>query len=192
MNLGVLAFNQAPLVLQPPTRDAQAVRSALRRMQISGGTATGDALHAALQQVRPAGGSRSAPAAIVLLSDGASTRGRSPLDVAREARRQRVPIYTIALGTAGGTIEVTDSNGVTRTERVPPDVNTMREVARLSGGKSYSTADGERLREVYERLGSQLGTKREKREQTASLAGAALLLVLAGGAMSLRWFGNLS
>ena len=192
INLGVVAFNQTPSVLQPPTRDAAAVRAALDGMQVSGGTATGEALNTALAQVRPVGANRTAPAAIVLLSDGYSTRGRNVLEVAREARRQRVPVYTIALGTANGTIQVTDSNGATRTERVPPDVNTMREVARLSGGRSVGVTQADQLREVYERLGSKLGTKKEKREQTAMLAGAALFLVLAGGGMSLRWFGNLS
>jgi Ca-activated chloride channel family protein len=67
----------------------------------------------------------------------------------------------------------------------------MAEVAKASGGQSYSAADTAKLKDVYERLGSLLGTKKEKREITAGFAGGGLALLLLGAAMSLRWFGRL-
>ena len=48
---------------------------------------------------------KSPPAAIVLLSDGASKTGRDPAEVAREAKAAGVPIYTVALGTADGIVQ---------------------------------------------------------------------------------------
>jgi Ca-activated chloride channel homolog len=192
IKVGVIAFNQAPAVLQAPTGDRAAVRSALGRLEISGGTATGDALHQALALVRKDGRSTEPPAAIVLLSDGASTKGRDAVAVAREAKRLNVPVYTISLGTAGGTITVTDRNGATRTEQVPPDPATMAEVAKVSGGRAYRTADAAKLAQVYANLGSDLAKKKEPRELTAGFAGAALVLVLVGSALSLRWFGRLA
>ena len=44
---------------------------------------------------------------MILLSDGASTHGRDPI-AGRAARRRgaRIPVYTVALGTDAGTIEV--------------------------------------------------------------------------------------
>ena len=52
------------------------------------------------------------------------------------------------------------------------------------------TAGG--LSEVYQRLGSQLGHRREKRQITQAFAGGGLVLLLLGGAMSLGWFRRLA
>ena len=192
VRVGLVAFNQGAEVSQLPTTDRQLVRDAIASVTPAGGTATGDALSTALRVLRPdANDRRPPPAAIVLLSDGKSVRGRDPVDAAREARRLRVPIYTVALGTEQGTIEVEESDGSVRTERVPPDRETLRRIAEASGGRSFAVEDAAGLEEVYQRLGSQVATKREKREVTTAFAGGALLLVLAGGGLSLAWFGRL-
>ena len=44
---------------------------------------------------------------------------------------------------------------------------------------------------VYQKLGSQLSKKNEKRQVTSAVAGGGLVLLLAGAAMSLGWFGRL-
>jgi Ca-activated chloride channel family protein len=192
VRVGLVAFNHGAEVSQLPTADHDLVRDAVAAVAPAGGTATGDALTAALRVLRPdANDRRPPPGAIVLLSDGKSVKGRDPVEAAQEAKRLRVPIYTVALGTDEGTIRVRESNGNVRVERVPPDVETMRRVAEASGGRSFAIEDAERLSEVYERLGSQVATKREKREVTTSFAGGALLLVLAGGGLSLAFFGRL-
>ena len=68
----------------------------------------------------------------MLLSDGKATHGRDPLPVADEAKKPKMPIYTVALGTPSGTIKVPRGGGRsgTVTERVPPDPETLRAVAR--------------------------------------------------------------
>jgi Ca-activated chloride channel family protein len=186
---GAVAFNHAARALTGPTRDRESVRSALRSLQPSGGTATGDALATALRIANP--DARDAPAAIVLLSDGTSTRGRDPLAVAREAREAGVAVHTVAVGTDAGTIEVPRRGGGTTTQPVPPDSETLRRVAEITGGQSFSATSAERLEEVYDRLGTASVEEREPREQTAAAAGLGLLLVMAGGALSLRWAGRL-
>jgi Ca-activated chloride channel homolog len=195
VRIGVLAFNQAARTLQAPTADRDAVRAAIRSYVSSGGTATGEALHSALSTLerQPGVGGRRPPAAIVLLSDGASTRGRDPVEVARRAARLRIPIYTVALGTDAGTIEVPRPGAATGTEtrRVPPDPETMVRVARASRGQAFSAEDADQLDTVYDRLGSQLGRRDERREITAAFVGGALGLLGAAGAFSLRWFGRL-
>jgi Ca-activated chloride channel homolog len=194
VNVGVMAFNQVPRVLQSPTRDRTAIRSALDRMTSSGGTATGDAVQAAVRVLGTATGTgaKRAPAAIVLLSDGFSTRGIDPVAAARAAGRLHIPVYTVALGTPGGTITVRRPGGSgTVTRHVPPDPRTLAQMATVSGARSYTAADANRLSAVYQRLGSQLGRKKERRELTAGFAGGALVLVLVGAALSLRWLGRL-
>jgi Ca-activated chloride channel family protein len=195
VNVGVMAFNQSPQVLQSPTQDRDELAFALGRLKSSGGTATGEAIQTAVRvlQAAPAHNGRKPPSAIVLLSDGASTKGVSPTDAAAAARRVRIPVYTVALGTPGGTITVprTDGRPGTITRHVPPDEASLRAVAQASGGRAYTAATSNDLSAVYQRLGSQLGRKKEPREITAGFAGAGLALLALGSALSLRWFGRL-
>jgi Ca-activated chloride channel family protein len=192
VNIGVLAFNGTPRVLQSPTRDRDAVRAAIDGMAPSGATATGEAIAAGTQMLRPAGAQRKRPpAAILLLSDGTSTRGRDPVALARAARQVGVRVYTVALGTDRGKIIVTRRDGSTQIRPVPPDPQSLAQIARTSGGEAYTAGSADRLKEVYEKLGSELGHKNEKRQITSAFAGGGLVLLLVGIAMTTRWFGRL-
>ena len=106
--------------------------------------------------------------------------------VAADARRLRVPIYTVALGTPNGTIELQG-----RTLRVPPDPDALERIATASGGQAFRAEDSDQLDAVYDRLGSQIGTKPEKREITTTFAGLALLLLGGAVASSLALGGRL-
>jgi Ca-activated chloride channel homolog len=193
VNVGVLAFNNHANVLQSPTRNRADARAAIDRMAVSGGTATGEAIRSALTALRnvPREGGRRPPGAIVLISDGTSTDGVDPVVAAHEARRMRVPISTVALGTDRGTIRVPGRGGETRIERVPPDPRALAAIARVSGGETFDAADADGLSAVYERLGSQLGRRDERRQVTTAFAAGGLVLLLTGAALSLRWFGRL-
>jgi Ca-activated chloride channel homolog len=185
LRVGLVAYSDAPHTVLRPTEQRDEVRAAVDRLSAEGGTATGDALASALQTLGKRG-DKSPPAAIVLLSDGATRTGRDPAAVAREARSAGVPVYTVALGTAAGQVE---ANG--QVIAVPPDPEALRQVAQLSGGAAFAAEDAGRLDEVYERLGSQIGTRKERREISAGFAAAGLLLL--GGALgtSLRWRGRI-
>jgi Ca-activated chloride channel family protein len=197
VNIGVMAFNQTPRVLQSPTRDREAVSGAIQRMSASGGTATGEAIATATAALSraPGVGQKPPPAAIVLLSDGASTSGQDPVSAAQAARKLKIPIYTVALGTPQGTIRTKlpqrQGGGYTTTP-VPPDPRTLEQIARASGGKFFPAETAGGLKTVYERLGSQLGTKDEKRQVTSAVAGGGLLLLMGGALMSLGLFGRIA
>jgi Ca-activated chloride channel family protein len=195
VNVGVMALSSKPRVLTSPTRDRAAVDAALTQLAPRGGTGTGEAIQTAtriLSQAPGVGGKRP-PGAIVLISDGAATGKVDPVAAAQAARKAHIPIYTVALGTAQGTITVPrpGGQGGNETRRVPPDPQGMAEVAKASGGQSYTAGDAGKLKDVYQHLGSLLGTKNEKREITAGFAGGGLALLLLGAALSLRWFGRL-
>ncbi|HEX8648186.1 MAG TPA: VWA domain-containing protein [Thermoleophilaceae bacterium] len=193
VNVGIVAFNQQSRVLQSPTVDREQVKVAIDSMEPSGGTATGEAILASLRSFdrRPGPTGRRPPAAIVLLSDGASTSGQDPIAAAREAKRQGVRVYTVTLGTPGGTITVPREGGGTVTQPVPPDPESLEEIARASGGRAFTADTARGLAEVYEQLGSQLSHRDEKRQVTSAFAGGGLVLLLMAAAMSLRWFGRL-
>jgi len=180
VRVGGVVFNHRAQAVSSPTTDRGEVRSALEAaMTPSGGTATGDALATSLAMIR----SQKAPGAIVLLSDGKATHGQDPLPIADEAKKAGVPVYTVALGTASGTLP----NG----DAVPPDVDTLRQIAERSGGEAFTADQSDALSAVYEQLGSEVATKLEKREVTSAFAGGAAILLLMGGGRSLRWFRRL-
>ena len=186
LRVGAVGFSTTPSSVVAPTQDRERVRAHLASLNADGSTATGDALAQALQLLKGQGKKRP-PAAIVLLSDGKTTTGRDPVEVAREARDAGVPVHTVSLGTSGGTI--TDSSG--NTLPVPPDPETMAVIARASGGDSFGVDDGDQLDAVYKRLGSQIGTRPEKREITAGFAAGGMALLLAAAGLSLRAGGRL-
>jgi Ca-activated chloride channel homolog len=175
--VGAVAFSTDPHTVEPPTDDRREITGLLDALSADGGTAAGDGLEAALGLLG-APGRRRPPSAIVLLSDGETTTGRDPVDVAREARRRKIPIHTFALGTSDGVIRTPDGS----TLPVPPDPETMRRIADISGGRSFEVEDGDDLAGLYRDLGSRVATEREQREITAAFAaGGALLLVGAAG-----------
>lgn len=191
LRVGAVAFNHSVQAVEPPRADRQDVRAMLERLEPSGGTATGKALAAALGMLERGSRRERAPGAIILLSDGESTHGRDPLPLARRAARLRIPVYTVALGTDEGTIQVEGRTGESVTRLVPPDREAMRRIATLSGARTFSTAAGDEVATVYERLGSRVATREERRQITAAFAGGAAALLLLGGALSLGWFGRI-
>jgi Ca-activated chloride channel homolog len=190
LRVGAVSFNHSGQASEPPRAEREDVRALLRRLRPSGGTATGKALGAGLAMLERGRRQERAPGAVILLSDGRSTHGRDPLPLARRAARLRIPVYTVALGTDRGTIQVEGRTGESVTRRVPPDPETMRRIATLSGGRTFSVAAGDELATVYERLGSRVATREERRQITAAFAGGAAALLLLGGALSLGWFGR--
>ena len=218
VRVSLISFSSSVTVLVPPTTDRKAVTDALARLRPRGGTAMGDALETALDVVRPpaanppevsAGGKTPKatpspaprpstgsgsvatlpPAFVILLSDGAQTLGVvQPLDAADDAKSRDVPIFTIALGTPDGVAQVEDNQGRQRTVRVPPDIETLKEIADITGGKFYSAPTASDLDTIYKDLGSKIGYTEEQTEITWLFAGLGALLVTVSGGLSLLWF----
>jgi Ca-activated chloride channel family protein len=186
LQVGLVAFADGPHTVLRPTQDRITVESTLTGLQAEGGTATGDALASALQALET-DAENPPPSAIVLLSDGASQAGQDPSEVAQQARAAGVPIYTVALGTSDGVIETPLGQRMA----VPPDPEALAQVAEISGGRAFTAEDSDALDEVYETLGSRIGTKDEKREVSAGFAAFGLLALAGAAFTSLRWRGRL-
>ncbi len=185
VRVGALAFSSAPNSVQAPVPNHSEARNLINAQTAGGGTATGDALAQALQLLH-GGQHNHAPAAIVLLSDGDANQGQDPTTVARIAAQEKIPIYTVALGTPGGTLpNPADPLGVP--VPVPPDPQLMAEIAQVSGGRSFNAQSANELSSIYRSLGEKLGTVTRKREVTADFAIGALALLLVAGLGSARW-----
>ena len=188
VRVGIVAYSTAPDAVQTPTTEREPVRQIIDGQFPDGATATGDALEIALQSIKqdkgPGTGGKQPPSAIVLLSDGKTTAGKPPVDVAVQAGQAKVPIYTVALGTEEGVVQGPGFGGYIP---VPPDPETLANIARESGGKAYTAQDSGRLSNIYKTLGSKLGSKKQKHETTAAFAIGGLILLLGAAATSMRF-----
>lgn len=194
--VGLVSFSSTVNVLEEPTDNRDAVRSSLEALEGDVGTALGDAIVTSVglaptkeeQQKLPGGKSLFA---VLLLSDGANTTGSEPLAILDQAKASGVPVYTIALGTDEGTVEITNDFGFTQTYAVPPDRETLRRVAEETGGKYFEAPTEADLKAVYQEIGSQVSWKDEKRELTAAFAAGGAVFLLLGAGLSALWFGRI-
>jgi Ca-activated chloride channel family protein len=130
--------------------------------------------------------------AAILLSDGANSVGEAePLDAAERAASLGVPIYTIALGTAAGQVQVQDEFGQTVTLDVPPDTATLAQIAEVTSATAFDAPTAEELSAVYDNLQSRIGYTEEEQEVTSWFAAGALVLVVLAAGLSAVWFGRL-
>lgn len=181
VRIGAVTFGNSPDGVQEVSADHSAARNTIDSQMAGGATDTGDALTLALQLLRGASKGHP-PAAIVLLSDGSVNTGADPATVARLAASERIPIYTVALGTPNGTL---NPDPLSAPVAVPPDPQLMAQIARLSGGRTFDAQSAGALSSIYGDLARELGTVSRRREITAPLLIAALVLSAAaalGGA----------
>ncbi len=125
--VGLVAFAGDAQVVAPVSRDRELVRQALSYLTPQRGTAIGDSVARAAELAREAVGPQperrlaafgaattqlaqdgeQEPAAVLFLSDGFQTVGDlQPLDGAARARELGIPVFTIALGTQSGVLDL--------------------------------------------------------------------------------------
>ncbi len=182
--IGAIAFSSSINASQAPVTGHAAARAVIDGQVANGATDTGDALQLALQLLDGAS-PKHAPAAIVLLSDGAANAGVNAITVAQAAAHDRIPIDTVALGTPGGTLPNPDP--LEPPYPVPPDPQLMAQIAQTSGGRSFDAQTEDELSSIYTHLGSQLGSVTRERDVTADFAIGAIALLLLATATSARW-----
>jgi len=212
--IGLVAFSTEARLVVEPTTDRAEIREALASLRADGGTAMGDAIDLALDasgavpeatptpeaSAEPEPSAEPDPSASpeadavpvvaeVVLSDGANSTGTlEPIEAAQRAADLGVPIYTIALGTNDGTVDVPNPLGMLESMPVPPDPETLATIAEMTGGRFFEAPTAEELTAIYESLGSKVGFVDEEQEVTQLFAAAGLLLVLVGGAFAAHWF----
>ncbi|HXX60850.1 MAG TPA: VWA domain-containing protein [Candidatus Sulfotelmatobacter sp.] len=208
--IGVVAFSDAGITTQSPTKDQATVLAAIDRLAPQKGTSIGLGIAAALKAVSaaqnpppidyysnesPAPTASPAPvppgsdtsALIVLLTDGENNEAPDPQTAAQSAADRGVRIDTVGIGTAAGADVKLD--GVT--EHTALDEVTLQQVAQVTGGTYFTAADAATLSSVYAGLHPAIAVQPQPLEITALVAGLGLLCLMVGGAASLVWLGRL-
>ena len=203
VRLGLVTFSSNPDLLVIPTTDRAVLHEGIDLLVPEAGTAIGDGLAMAVRVAKTSlGGAKKGkdgkvPAAIVLLSDGAQTRGvLTPLQGADRARSAGIRVYTVALGTKNGTLGFGGGpfggyglgggfgggggfgNGGRRFP-VRPDPVTLAAIARETDGAAYTASSASKVQSVYKKLGSSIAQKTTTREVSSWFVGAAALLLFA-------------
>jgi Ca-activated chloride channel family protein len=225
--IGLVAFAGSAQLVVPPTTDTDRLLEGIETLTTSVGTTIGNALLTsidALSEVNPSiapstldlsGGAPSGggyqPDIIVLLTDGANTRGVDPVVAAGQAAERRVRVYTIGFGTTdpvalvctpeqlggetpfpGGPSGAVAGPGAPGGPTIPPqylliDETTLRDVAETTGGEYYRAEDAGELVEVFRTLPSRVAAQDEPREVTYWFVMAGAALLIAAVALALRW-----
>ncbi|HEX4821672.1 MAG TPA: VWA domain-containing protein [Acidimicrobiales bacterium] len=185
--IGLVGFDDSGHTLAPPTTDHQSVIDALGRLQRGHGTAAGEGLYTALDDIKAATQDNAITSdrpysAVVLLADGANTIGRPLTDAAQAAADQKVPVFTIAYGTPDGTVEV---NG--QSVAVPSDPQSMADVAQATGGQTFTAESGDELASVYSEIGTTIGHITVQKEFVVACALVALVAMIVALGGSMMW-----
>ena len=201
IDIGLISFDQIPVVQMPPTNDRRLVAGAIDNLELGPFTNTGGAIDASLDTLDTAldglqlDDEDEPPAVIVLLSDGEPTIDDSPpIDTAiAQSIQAGISISAVALGTPDGevTIEDPDNPGTMMTVPVPVDEETMRSVAERTDGQFFSTSSAEELAAVYDDIGTAVGFETIEEDISEWFVGIALGFAFITGLLSLAWFQRL-
>ena len=123
--------------------------------------------------------------AIILMSDGKSTIGPSPLDAAKVVAGRGVRVFTVGFGTKEGAMVRGDGWSV----YVRLDEETLQSIADITKGVYFQASTAEELKKAYRDLNTKLVLEHKEVEITFAFAAVAAVLLLGSALLSLLWFG---
>ena len=222
IEVGLVTFAGSSHVAQRATLDREALTASIDAFQMQMGTAVGNAIVLCLaelfpddridlgemtfgsikpqgrslddkakpppRQITPVAPGSFESAAIILLSDGRRTTGVDTLAAAKMAADRGVRIHVVGLGTVDGAAAAPDGMAI----YMKLDEPTLREVARMTGGEYHHAGTAEKLRSVYENLGTRVQVESRETELAGLLALTAALVAVVAAALSVLWFGRIA
>lgn len=145
------------------------------------------------------------PEIVVLLTDGANTRGVTPQAAAKVAAARGVCVYPIGYGTTRPVSLVCTRQQLGGIEHSLPrwggpgtrgrdgrsflviDEPALKEVAHTTGGQYFRASSADQLQGVLDDLPAKVEGERRQVEVSPALAGLGLLAVLGAVGLSVRW-----
>jgi len=234
IRIGIVAFAGLAEIVVPPTNDKEALKEAIENFTTSIGTAIGsatlrsiDAISEINEAVVPSGVDLSSvvdessteegfyqPDIIVVLTDGANSRGPQPLDAAQQAADRLVRIYTIGFGSTdpgqmvctpqqlggdafngfggggfGGNFQGDRGGGGGGGFRrfLLLDEDTLQGMADLTGGAYFRAEDTEQLYEVFVNLPNEIILQKERIEISVIFSIVGAIFALSAVILSIIW-----
>jgi len=210
VRVGMVAFSESGLAIQPPTSDQQAILAAINRLSPARGTSLANGVFAALTMIeeldkeeqtnyysnRPPAPTPTPtpmppgvyqPAVIVLVSDGENTSDPDPALAAEAAAYRGVRVHTVGVGSPEGA-RLNIDGFIIQTQL---DEAMLQYIAQRTDGRYYRAQSADDLRTIYEDIGFTLLITPEATEVTALLAGLGMIVLLIGGSWSLIRFNKL-
>lgn len=191
LNVGLVTFNGVAQIKIPPTQDHDSLLAAIDQLRLGERTAIGEAIFASLEAIKTVPAAEDGveiPARIVLMSDGSTTVGRTDAEASAAAKKAKVPVSTIAFGTAEGVIEIDGQPGPVSVAVNPA---ALEKIANDTDGTAFTAQSGAELKAVYADIGSSVGYTTELRDITGTFVGASLLVLFAAAVLSQLWFSRL-
>jgi Ca-activated chloride channel homolog len=197
LRVGLVTFAGEPTVAAVPTHDRALLHASVDAINPfqsgGGGTAIGDALARSVELARESfreRGGTEAPSTgtvsgvtILFLSDGRQFRGILPPEAgAALAKRAGIPVYTVALGTD----DPSEQAGVFGFAQTP-DRETLRAIAKTTGGEYFAARSAGALSAAYDDLGSRLGRAKQRTEVTFLVVAVAALALTGAVLLSRLW-----
>ena len=200
-SIGVVSFGEGGLVVRAPTDDEEELTATIDLLVPQSATSLGTGILTALElisrEIGPGptdsaltvgGGHKAAlaPAVIVLLTDGENTDPPNPLEAAQAAADRGVRVHTVGIGTTeGATIDIDGFSMFTQLNEP-----LLQEIALLTEGDYFRIDDVDDFSSVYEQLETEFVVESREFEVTSAFGGIGALLLIAGGLLSLIWFGR--
>src|SRR6185436_1399713 len=177
VQIGVVAFSDNGFAVQPPTNDEVTILAAIKRLAPARGTSLANGITMALNTIDAAKGqdtnyySNSTPtpaptptpmpkgmytsAVIILVTDGENNQNPDPFEIAQAAADRGVRIYTVGIGSPGGTnVHINGFTVHTQLEEA-----TLQQISQMTDGTYYNAESDEDLRSIYNNLSPELVVK---------------------------------
>ncbi len=197
---GIVSFAQSAFTEVMPTRDHEQAISAVQDLRLREGTAVGNGIIASIDLIDQTSekmeedaigkldstNNHPQPGAIILLSDGDTKSGIDPLQAARKAADERIPIYTIAFGTDNATVDV-------QGEQIPVSVDEkeLLDIASVTQGEFFRALNADSLTLVFKNFSAKIGLETVRQDITPFFAITAASMLLFSLGFSVFWFGRL-
>jgi Ca-activated chloride channel family protein len=222
---GLVVFSSQAQLTVAPTTDTSVLLKAIDGLSTGRGTVIGSAILTAVDaiaeidpKVTPTDSSAATetppgtvtpaapvPEIVVLLTDGANTRGVTPQEAAVQAAARGVRVYPIGFGTtspksmacsasqvSGGGFGGGFGGGGGRggggggAGALVADDGALKAVAQITGGEFFSAASSDQLNTVLANVRSRLGTVKQEVDISAGFAVLGSLLLLGAALVTLR------